>query len=126
MSKNKSTKQEIKRIDLNSLNLERLAELLNKQELPELIVLNGAEYIKKSSIKDVPEIPSEVKKITKKARINYKKTTVTKIQTKGKWLLTRMMYAIYVGDFASYYLALSNKQDPTPVPLIEDFKKRLD
>ena len=47
------------------------------------------------------------------------------INVKGKSLLARMMYSIYVGDYMSYYLALINQKDPTPVPLIETLKKRL-
>ena len=32
---------------------------------------------------------------------------------------------IYLGDFVSYYLALWNRADPSPVEIIEDMKKRL-
>jgi glucose/mannose-6-phosphate isomerase len=47
------------------------------------------------------------------------------MEIKGKSLLARMMFAIYVGDYLSYYLALMNKEDPTPVPLVEELKKML-
>ena len=62
-------------------------------------------------------------KITKS--IIKESTSVCEIHTKGKSLLTRILYAIYVGDYASYYLALFNREDPTPVEIIEEFKKRL-
>ena len=50
---------------------------------------------------------------------------VVDLDVHGKSLLARMMYSIYVGDYLSYYIALMNKIDPTPVPVVEDFKKRL-
>lgn len=33
---------------------------------------------------------------------------------------------VYLGDYVSFYLALLNQVDPTPVRLIEDFKKELE
>lgn len=42
----------------------------------------------------------------------------------SKWL-ERMWTLILFGDFASAYLALLNREDPTPVDIIEDFKARL-
>ena len=68
--------------------------------------------------------PNKIKKrmdITKK--IIKHNTHVLEVH--GKSLLARMMYAIYIGDYLSYYLALMNKVNPTPVPVIEDLKKRL-
>ena len=40
-------------------------------------------------------------------------------------LLTKMFSAIYIGDWTSYYLALEYETDPTPVDLVEGFKKKL-
>ena len=37
----------------------------------------------------------------------------------------KIFSTILVGDFTSYYLALSYNQDPTPVDMVEDFKKIL-
>ena len=50
---------------------------------------------------------------------------VEEVFTKGDGLLSRIFSGIYYGDFASYYLALANKIDPTPVTVIEKLKKRL-
>ncbi len=50
---------------------------------------------------------------------------VEEIFTRGEHLLSRMFSGIYYGDFASYYLALANKIDPTPVTVIENLKKKL-
>jgi glucose/mannose-6-phosphate isomerase len=36
-----------------------------------------------------------------------------------------MFSAIYLGDFVSYYLALWNRVDPSPVEIIEGMKKKL-
>ena len=36
--------------------------------------------------------------------------------------LTRMFSLIYLGDWVSYYLALLNGEDPTPIPLISKLK----
>ena len=45
--------------------------------------------------------------------------------TKGKGKLARMFSLIYLGDLASYYLAILNQVDPSPVACIEDLKKEL-
>ena len=50
---------------------------------------------------------------------------VEEIFTKGESLLSRIFSGIYYGDFVSYYLAIINKIDPTPVTVIENLKKKL-
>ena len=50
---------------------------------------------------------------------------VEEVFTKGEGLLARLFSGIYYGDFVSYYLAIANKIDPTPVSVIENLKKRL-
>ena len=50
---------------------------------------------------------------------------VEEIFTRGEHLLSRIFSGIYYGDFASYYLALSNRVDPIPVNVIENLKKKL-
>ena len=45
--------------------------------------------------------------------------------TKGEHLLTRLFYGIYLGDWISYYAAMHNRIDPTPVEIIEEMKRRL-
>ncbi len=49
---------------------------------------------------------------------------VTEIGLKGE-MLNKMFSCIHLGDLTSYYLALRYETDPTPVDLIEDFKKKL-
>ncbi len=50
---------------------------------------------------------------------------VEEVFTRGEHLLSRIFSGIYYGDFASYYLALANRIDPTPVTVIENLKKKL-
>jgi glucose/mannose-6-phosphate isomerase len=48
------------------------------------------------------------------------------IQPEGQSLLEQLLWAITLGDFVSLYLALLNNLNPTPVELIEKFKKALE
>jgi glucose/mannose-6-phosphate isomerase len=50
---------------------------------------------------------------------------VIKVETRGQLLLARMFSAIFLGDMASYYLALLNQTDPTPVERIKFLKSKL-
>lgn len=50
---------------------------------------------------------------------------LVEIHTEGNYLLTRIFSAVYLGDFASYYLALEKKEDPAPVDVITYLKKEL-
>ena len=61
--------------------------------------------------------------ITKEIIAN--RVDIEEIYTKGDYLLARMMYSIYLGDFVSYYLAIDNRTDPTPVDIIEQLKQEL-
>ena len=49
---------------------------------------------------------------------------VEEVPTKGNSLLSRLFSGIYLGDFASYFLAIANGIDPTPVSVIENLKKK--
>jgi len=51
--------------------------------------------------------------------------TVEEVETQGESLLARMFSTIYLGDFVSYYMALANRVDPSPVEIIEEMKKKL-
>lgn len=48
------------------------------------------------------------------------------INAEGETLLQQLVWTIALGDFVSLYLALLNGLNPTPVELIEKFKKSLD
>jgi glucose/mannose-6-phosphate isomerase len=79
-----------------------------------------------------PKEPLEFKnriEITKK--IAFPKTCkVSEIKAIGKHKLTKMLSAMYIGDFVSIYLALMRGVDPTPTKTIlhlkREMKKKLD
>ena len=50
--------------------------------------------------------------------------TIT-VEAQGNSPLAKALYLIYVGDFASYYLAILNGVDPTPIARIDLFKSKL-
>jgi glucose/mannose-6-phosphate isomerase len=50
---------------------------------------------------------------------------VSEIQIKGDCFLSKIFSAIYIGDWTSYHLALLYNTDPTPVDIVENFKKRI-
>ena len=54
-----------------------------------------------------------------------KKIKVTEVPSKGKGLLSRIISLIYIGDMASFYLAVLNGVDPTPVDMVTYLKKEL-
>jgi len=76
-------------------------------------------------IKDKEDHPRIKKRMDICKKIIEKRVDVEEIETRGNHLLSRMFSAIYLGDFASYYLALFNREDPTPVNIIEYLKKEL-
>jgi glucose/mannose-6-phosphate isomerase len=47
------------------------------------------------------------------------------INSEGKGLLARIFSLIYIGDFVSFYLAILNRCDPTPVNRIKYLKKEM-
>ncbi len=63
-------------------------------------------------------------KVFKKVMRKYD-VEITQIEITGKDFLTRLLSTIWMGQFLAYYLALEYEVDPTPVKIIEDFKKQL-
>jgi len=47
------------------------------------------------------------------------------IEIEGKTKLEKIFSTLLLGDWVSYYLAIAYNQDPTPVKIVENFKKRL-
>lgn len=47
------------------------------------------------------------------------------IELEGKTKIEKIFNALLLGDWTSYYLALSYMQDPVPVEIVEKFKKQL-
>ncbi|HET9869633.1 MAG TPA: SIS domain-containing protein, partial [bacterium] len=50
---------------------------------------------------------------------------VTQVGPKGRSRLAQMASLVYLGDFASVYLAYLKGVDPTPTGLIDELKRRL-
>ena len=50
---------------------------------------------------------------------------VVDVWSEGRSLLARVFSLVYLGDWMSYYLAILNKQNPTPVKVIEYLKHEL-
>jgi len=57
--------------------------------------------------------------------IREKSGGVDEVRTEGKGRFSRMLHAIYIGDFTSFYLAVLRRVDPTPVKTIDLLKKEL-
>lgn len=53
------------------------------------------------------------------------KPAAIKVEAKGSSVLEHLLYLVLLGDFATTYLALLNGVNPTPVDLVEKFKKEL-
>ncbi len=51
--------------------------------------------------------------------------SITDVRSSGKGLLARIFSLIHTGDFVSFYLAMLNKCDPTPVERIAYLKRQL-
>ena len=47
------------------------------------------------------------------------------IESEGESLIERLFYLVFWGDWLSYWLAILQKTDPTPVERIEELKKKL-
>jgi glucose/mannose-6-phosphate isomerase len=63
-------------------------------------------------------------KITKEI-LEEKKLPITEIEMQGEEIGEQIFSTIILGDWITYYTAINNKIDPSPVPLVEEFKKRL-
>jgi glucose/mannose-6-phosphate isomerase len=72
--------------------------------------------------------PDEVKAIIEDSReiISQAGLQITEVYAEGEGRLSRMLYLIYLGDYVSFYLAILNRIDPTPVVSITTLKRRLE
>ncbi len=50
---------------------------------------------------------------------------VEEIETEGESKLEEIFYILVFGSFVSYYLSILYETDPTPIPTVEEFKKRI-
>src|SRR3990167_9367914 len=47
-------------------------------------------------------------------------------ELEGNTVFEKIFNSVYLADFCAYYLAEHNQVDPTPVDVVEEFKRRLD
>jgi len=76
-------------------------------------------------IRDEKDHPRIKRRMDVCKQIMERNVDVEEVHIKGSSLLARMFYTIYLGDYTSYYLALRERVDPTPVEVIEWLKKQL-
>ncbi len=77
-------------------------------------------------LRDRDDHPQIVKRMDiVKGLIEQRGVPVIDVESKGDSPLTRMFSLIQLGDFLSYYLAVLNDVDPTPVKVIETLKNML-
>ena len=91
-------------------------------ENPKKIIKNFAVVI----LRDAADHPRTSKRMDVTRHILKKdKIQVIEVLSAGKELLTRMFSLIYIGDFVSFYLAILNSRDPSPVERINYLKKEM-
>jgi len=76
-------------------------------------------------LKDPNDHPRIKKRMEICKQVMERKIDVNEVEVKGSSLLARMFSTIYLGDYTSYYLAMRERVDPTPVQVIEWLKKQL-
>jgi glucose/mannose-6-phosphate isomerase len=88
-----------------------------KKALRDVVVIFLRDAQDHARIKDRIDITSRI--------LKDKVYKVIEIESEGKGLLSRICSLIYIGDFVSFYLAVLNGEDPTPVNEITYLKKKL-
>ena len=77
-------------------------------------------------LRDKADHPQVKKRIEISKEILQKEgVCVEEVRSRGESLLARTFSLIYAGDYTSFYLAILNGEDPTPVKRIDYLKKRL-
>lgn len=76
-------------------------------------------------LRDEKDHPKIKKRMDVCKQIIERRIDAEDVNIKGSSLLARMFYTICLGDYTSYYLALRERVDPTPVEVIEWLKKQL-
>lgn len=57
--------------------------------------------------------------------LSGKRPKATRVEAEGRSVLEQLLYLVLMGDFATAYLGILNNVDPSPVDLVEKFKKEL-
>lgn len=77
-------------------------------------------------LKDPEDNPQNLKRYEVTSQVLSEKGIESEIlEMHGANVISKMFSSLNLADWTSYYLALEYGQDPTPVDMVEDFKKRL-
>jgi len=88
--------------------------------------VHGSKDIIVFILKDSDDHPRNLKRIDVVFQLlKTKGIDVYVIESRGSTFVERMFWTIWLGDWISYYTALNNNVDPTPVSVIEELKKAL-
>lgn len=100
----------------------------NHNELVGWEILSGMENkIVVIVLKDQDDHPQIKKRMEiVKGIIQKKGVKLIELESEGENLLSRIFSLIQLGDFVSFYLAILNQVNPTPVKLIDYLKSKLD
>jgi len=75
--------------------------------------------------RDKDETPEMARRLEATKKVMGKWTRIHEVRDRGETLLSRMLGALYLGDFVSVYLAVLRNVDPMPVKPIAELKKHL-
>ena len=106
------------------------SNLLPEMNHNEIVGWKNPKSVLKNSVviilRDAADHPRVSKRIDVTKKILMKENIgVIEIRSTGKELLARIFSLIYIGDYVSFYLAILNKTDPSPVERISYLKKEL-
>ena len=76
-------------------------------------------------LRDRDESPEMARRLDATKEIMSKWTKVHEVRDRGETLLSRLLGTLYLGDFASVYLAVLRGVDPMPVKPIAELKGKL-
>ncbi len=97
---------------------------LNHNEMVGFTLPQGKFFV--INLLDNKDHPQIIKRIQITSTLYQKKGIETEIiKLKGASFLEKMLWGIVLGDWTSFYLASQYDQDPIPVKMVEDLKKRL-
>ncbi|MBT9165509.1 MAG: hypothetical protein DDT25_00155 [Chloroflexi bacterium] len=94
----------------------------------EILALVGVELLANQLVvflRNDYDLPGNLDRIRIMKGLFSKKLRFTEVVAAGASEIAQVFSQIYLGDYVSFYLALLNGVDPTPVSLIEELKKEL-
>jgi glucose/mannose-6-phosphate isomerase len=97
---------------------------LNHNEMVGFTLPQGKFHV--LTLLDKNDHPQNIRRMHITAKILKKKgVDTTIIEMENDNIFNTIFSTLLLGDWVSYYLALSYNQDPTPVDMVEDLKKQL-